>query len=322
MVALDRGHHLNFEEDLKIVGIGIVFFLAVRFAFLTLFWRPVSRWLLVWQSAEEQAKEQEGKSAEQIETLKEAVKTKEIEVEKMCKYGWHLVAYILLWVWSLQLMQQAEWSFLNTGSISQCWDGYPHPGSEKPVLKSFVLAEIAWYGHTFIESAMVDRVRGDFWMMMIHHVLAVCLLVGAFWGNGHRAVITVCFEQDVGDIVLYISKMLVKCDGRFAALKSDVVHGVLLVWLAVTWWGTRCGILGLIVYQCYHFVAPSGLILPWDERFDGLSLFLFLQLTLFWVLQVIWGWNLWLVIYRKVRSGELHDHMGDGEKKKKGGKKE
>eukprot|EP00961_Rhodomonas_salina_P263060 3554899-Rhodomonas_salina.1 len=30
MVALDRGHHLNFEEDLKIVGIGIVFFLAVR----------------------------------------------------------------------------------------------------------------------------------------------------------------------------------------------------------------------------------------------------------------------------------------------------
>lgn len=42
---------------------------------------------------------------------------------------------------------------------------------------------------------MVDRGRGDFWMMMIHHVLAVALLTGSFWGNAHRVGTTVVFEQ-------------------------------------------------------------------------------------------------------------------------------
>ena len=51
------------------------------------------------------------------------------------------------------------------------------------------------YIHGFIESMIHDRKRKDFAMMIIHHVLAVALIVGAYWGNAHRIGITVIVSQ-------------------------------------------------------------------------------------------------------------------------------
>ena len=71
-------------------------------------------------------------------------------------------------------------------------------------------AQVSWYMHGFMESLIVDASRNDFVVMLVHHVLAVCLIAGAYCGNAHRVALAVVCEQDVSDILLYISKMIQK----------------------------------------------------------------------------------------------------------------
>jgi hypothetical protein len=116
-------------------------------------------------------------------------------VEKWCKYMWHLIVYVGLFVWGVHIILNEPWSPVKTGTIDSVWVGYPHSGLEKPVVKAFMMAQVSWYMHGFIESLIVDKFRADFFLMLTHHVLASCLLTGAFWGNAHRVAVLVCVEQ-------------------------------------------------------------------------------------------------------------------------------
>ncbi len=116
-------------------------------------------------------------------------------VEKFCKYGWHFIAYIMLFVWGFMLLSKSEWSVLRSGKLDNIWVGYPHSGDEKLGFKAFYIAQISWYAHGVVESLMVDRSRSDFYLMLLHHVLAIALLTGSFWGNAHRVGVTVCVNQ-------------------------------------------------------------------------------------------------------------------------------
>jgi hypothetical protein len=116
-------------------------------------------------------------------------------VEKFCKYGWHFVAYIMLFCWGFMLLTESEWSVLKSGKLDNIWVGYPHSGEEKLGFKAFYIAQISWYAHGVVESLMVDRSRSDFYLMLLHHVLAIALLTGSFWGNAHRVGVTVCVNQ-------------------------------------------------------------------------------------------------------------------------------
>lgn len=73
----------------------------------------------------------------------DAEKTKDKEVEKFCKSGWHCAAYVVLWVWGLKIMQESEWSILNAKSVDPCWVGYPHSGEEKVALKPFYFSQVS-----------------------------------------------------------------------------------------------------------------------------------------------------------------------------------
>jgi hypothetical protein len=155
-------------------------------------------------------------------------------VEKYCKYAWHCVAYIFLEAWGMSLQIEAPWSVLNTGTISSVWVDYPHSGTEKQFAKLFMMAQVAWYVHGFFESLIVDKGRSDFLVMLIHHVLSSMLLLGAFWVGAHRVAILVCVEQDLSDILMYISKMVQKSTAvKWTQNKS--LHTFLLMQLTVAW---------------------------------------------------------------------------------------
>ena len=106
----------------------------MRWALLAAVLRPFARYMLVCKSAAERRE----LSAE----AREAEAAKDADVEKFCKYGWHMGAYVALWAWGLQIMQREEWSILNARSVAPCWEGYPHPAAEKPALKPFFLAQV------------------------------------------------------------------------------------------------------------------------------------------------------------------------------------
>ena len=38
-------------------------------------------------------------------------------VIKFCKYGWHFVAYVWLFIWGLTLLADQEWSILRSGQL-------------------------------------------------------------------------------------------------------------------------------------------------------------------------------------------------------------
>ena len=39
-----------------------------------------------------------------------------------------------------------------------------------------MLIQMAWYGHGLVESLMVDSERPDYRMLLVHHVLAICMI--------------------------------------------------------------------------------------------------------------------------------------------------
>ena len=172
-----RGEHVVPELDCLIV-------LAVTLCLL------LQRWVLLKTSMRPFAHRMMGVS----DSLKLDQSTSH-GVEKFCKYGWHFAAYIILFCWGFMLLSESEWSVLKSGKLDNIWIGYPHSGDEKLGLKAFFIAQISWYAHGVVESLMVDRSRSDFYLMLLHHVLAIALLAGSFWGNAHRVGVTVCVVQ-------------------------------------------------------------------------------------------------------------------------------
>jgi hypothetical protein len=172
-----RGEHVEPEIDIVTISILTICLLFQRWILLKTTMRPFALGMMGYKNQ------------------KELDQTAIIGVEKFCKYGWHFIVYIMLLSWGVKLLSDSEWSVLSSGRIDDVWLGYPHSGREKPVLKAFFIAQISWYVHGLVESLMVDRLRSDFVMMLLHHVLAIALLCGSFWGNAHRVGVTVCVCQ-------------------------------------------------------------------------------------------------------------------------------
>ena len=171
-----RGEHAQLETDLVLTVAVAAGFLLLRWILLTTVVRPFAIRMM-------------GCSGQNLE------KSAKLGVEKFCKYGWHFIAYLVLFLWGIKLLLESQWSVFSAGNLEDVCLGYPHSGSEKIPLKAFFVAQIAWYLHGLVESLIVDRSRNDFVLMLVHHVLAIALLTGAFWGNAHRIGVTVCVFQ-------------------------------------------------------------------------------------------------------------------------------
>ena len=193
-----RGHHVMLEKDLITILLATFCLLCVRWLLLKISLRPFAKRMMGYKDQNLDASEALG-------------------VEKFCKYEWHYIVYIVLLCWGIILMLQSEWSVFVSGQLDNVAFGYPHDGSEKPALKAFFIAQISWYAHGLVESLMVDRSRSDFYMMLVHHVLAMALLSGSFWGNAHRVAITICVSQVRN--ILHISRV----SARWALTERDSI---------------------------------------------------------------------------------------------------
>mmetsp|Transcript_2421 Transcript_2421/g.4888 ORF Transcript_2421/g.4888 Transcript_2421/m.4888 type:complete len:308 (+) Transcript_2421:37-960(+) len=234
-------------------------------------------------------------------------------VEKFCKYFWHAIVYLVLFVWGLRILMTEAWSPFKTGTMDSVWIDYPHPASEKPVLKAFVMAQVAWYAHGFVESLIVDKFRSDFIVMLVHHVMSAILLLGSFYINGHRVAIVVCVEQDLSDILMYISKMFQK-SVKVPWTQNQSFRTYLLVQLTTAWWSTRVFVLGTLVYRCLVILAPTGLMVIGGDKAHYMSIFLVGQLGLLWVMQVFWAVGLLKMTIDQVAKGAFNDFFHDSKK--------
>lgn len=280
--------------------------LVARYVLITFIFRPLSIWLIEANT-------------------EDLIKAKSTDLKKMCKYLWHGFAYLVMWMWALYLYIPMPWAF----DVDENWLGYPHAPEGKLIFKGILMTEAAWYLHGFIESAIHDRTRKDFIMIMLHHVLAVGLIVGAFWGNAHRVAMTVVVEQDLSDIVVYASKL---CHHSTAIVfcQKKWVQTVLLFAIAGSWVCTRVIFLSTLVYTGWNYglgyaeavdhtsKINIGAVMPGHDNFDGLSFYLLVQLSAMLLLQVIWFLGIMHMLISQLLSGSFHDMWYDSDKAKAG----
>ena len=148
--------------------------------------------------------------------------------------------------------------------------------------------QILWYVHCLLESWVQDRQRSDFAMMMAHHVLAVVLIVGAFWTNNHQIGLVVLVEQDFADIIINICKIIHK------SVSSATVHSVCIVILAISWFMTRIVLLGMIIVWSASFTTYKN----WG---------LLALLCVLWYMQMVWGLRISRLAWTHFQYGVIQD---------------
>mmetsp|Transcript_41636 Transcript_41636/g.111634 ORF Transcript_41636/g.111634 Transcript_41636/m.111634 type:complete len:303 (+) Transcript_41636:84-992(+) len=294
-----RGEHVDFASEGLLVVAGTS---ALMFA----------RWLIVNTALRPAAIKLMGLSFKELDGESRA------GVEKFCKSGWHFVIYVISACWGVMILFESEWSVLRSGKFEQIWLGYPHPGSEKIILKAYFLAHISWYLHGIFESVMVDTSRTDFGLLVIHHFLAVALLVGAFWGNVHRATITMCILQEISDVVMHFSRIVHK-SSAVPWLQGRLLHALLLRSFFAAWVGLRILPTSWVLLKLPSAAPTAGMFIPGRPDFDLLSGTLYVQLVMLLGMQVTWGLAIGRMCVDQWRTGrvvERHDaRPGPGARK-------
>ena len=74
---------------------------------------------------------------------------------------------------------------------------------------------------------------------------------------------------------------------------------------------TRVVVLGTILLKCFLIVVPTGLMTPGGDKGDFLSIFLIVQLSLLWVMQLFWWIGLCKMTFDQTIKGTFNDFFHD-----------
>jgi len=195
-------------------------------------------------------------------------------------------------------------------AVDQVAQGYPNisdlENENAPYMwevQFFLVVQASWYCHGICENLIYDRARGDFWMMMAHHIVAVGLTYGSFVGFAHRVGVHVTLFMDSADVWLYMCKMyhLVSSDYSGKPLSNLCFHGQTagLAILALVWFFFRIIQFGKLIYvmNLYQdvFTVPR------------VGAFLDIQLAIMYGLQCVWGVYIWKLAISQAVWGKFED---------------
>jgi len=172
--------------------------------------------------------------------------------------------------------------------------------------------EFAWYLHGLVETCVFDRNRGDFIMMVAHHVLAAILIYFSIIEGGHRVGLYVLATLDFVDIVLYCAKIfhLSTSNAGGKALNSRYQKGqtIALLTVAISWTFSRMIIFSYIVRETYLINIK---VHAWSV------LFMRVILTLLLAMQWVWGILCWRMVISQLTQGSFVDSINDSHRVEK-----
>ena len=206
-----------------------------------------------------------------------------VKESKTHKYVCHTIYYVSIYVWEITLLLEAPW-FTNWSSVFQLTD----EGDSSDLVLLLVI-QTFWYIHSLFESLLLDQQRSDYAMMVVHHLLTILLIQGAYNINAHRLALLILVEQDTADVLINICKLLHKAD------VNRPTQTALMIILNTAWWITRVLGLGMIIWYCFqytfgHYALKSSLIL-------------------LLVMQVMWGIGLFRITRQYFHEGVVKDTL-------------
>lgn len=163
--------------------------------------------------------------------------------------------------------------------------------------------------HTFLDEKLTD-----FWVMLTHHVVTICLIGFSYSTNLHRIGMLVLMVHDVSDIFLDFGKC-------FHFIKWESFATVTFVGLISSWAYYR---LWLYPTRCLYSSAVEAYdIMFVQEGHEPFAMYFALVgwLCILQVLHVYWFYLILRVAHKHLTEGELSDvrmkEKGDKKKQKK-----
>jgi sphingoid base N-palmitoyltransferase len=180
-----------------------------------------------------------------------------------------------------------------------CWVGHPNiPIS--PLLRGFLLGQMAWALHCLIALQWIDARRSDHNQMLLHHIVTNFLIASAYANNYHRVSGLVLLLFDVADVLLESGKICV-----YAGFDNAQV--VLAILLLAVWWGVRCifypyKVFGASLVDTLAVLGPNTPIY-WSAN---------ISLVVLWFLNMFWGLLIVRLVWRGFTGGKFKDEREDG----------
>jgi len=201
----------------------------------------------------------------------------------------------------------------------------------KPIYQEFqllLLAQLCWYLHNFILDTLWDNKRGDYFLMVIHHIVAMALVYGCFQMNLEMSGLCVLFIMDTVDVLIYGSKLFqirrYTNDGKPRTKFDQSACNGLMVFITIMWWYVRVYLFSNFVLVTYDgvytdkFVSVFDASLYWKGTipiFGYVAVWLLISLL---ILQIIWAILIARISIKMCYDGYITDdiHTTFDEKKK------
>jgi len=193
------------------------------------------------------------------------------------------------WSYNAAYLFKQDW-FWNP--IVSFLDNFPRQANEYEISFYYSL-QIGWYLHGVYTHFFLDTKKSDFAIMIVHHVVTLSLLYGAYVVGYFRVGMLVMFSMDVCDIFLYSAQILkiVKSGGKvdYPAAVYYIGFGT----IPVSWFFFRLVYFPFVVMRT---TAIDACIASGYDNADGwapfnLLLFILLCLNTWWfsiIVKIMW----------------------------------
>merc|ERR1712000_69746 len=201
------------------------------------------------------------------------------------------------------------WSYNAAYLLKQDWfwhpmvtflDNFPRQANEYEIGFYYSL-QIGWYLHGVYTHFFLDTKKSDFAIMIVHHVVTLSLLYGAYVVGYFRVGMLVMFSMDVCDTFLYSAKILkiVKSGGKvdYPAAVYYIGFGM----IPVTWFFFRLVYFPFVVMRT---TAIDAFIASGYDNADGWAPFNILLLILL-CLNTWWFSIIVKIMWRSITSQSL-----------------
>jgi len=201
------------------------------------------------------------------------------------------------WVYNASYLVKQDWFW---HPMVTFLDNFPRQANEYEISFYYSL-QIGWYLHGVYTHFFLDTKKSDFAIMIVHHVVTLSLLYGAYVVGYFRVGMLVMFSMDVCDTFLYSAKILkiVKSGGKvdYPAAVYYIGFGM----IPVSWFFFRLVYFPFVVMRT---TAIDAFIASGYDNADGWAPFNILLLILL-CLNTWWFSIIVKIMWRSITSQSL-----------------